>query len=88
MPYQNIGASLTPDEVQAIEATFQDVLTRIPFLVNLTAKERRTILKTDPDSVSFVQNALTAGPTSGPWPTNWASAGKVSKQNESDEPTE
>nr|VFJ56567.1 MAG: hypothetical protein BECKFW1821B_GA0114236_102831 [Candidatus Kentron sp. FW] len=30
------------------------------FLVNLTAKERRTILKTGPDSVSFVQNALSA----------------------------
>nr|VFJ69796.1 MAG: hypothetical protein BECKFW1821C_GA0114237_10206 [Candidatus Kentron sp. FW] len=32
----------------------------MPFLVNLMAKERRTILKTGPDSVSFVQNALSA----------------------------
>nr|VFJ63990.1 MAG: hypothetical protein BECKFM1743C_GA0114222_103581 [Candidatus Kentron sp. FM]VFJ66321.1 MAG: hypothetical protein BECKFM1743A_GA0114220_104087 [Candidatus Kentron sp. FM]VFK09752.1 MAG: hypothetical protein BECKFM1743B_GA0114221_101148 [Candidatus Kentron sp. FM] len=60
MPYQNIDASLTPDEVQAIKATFQDVLTRMPFLVNLTAKERKSMLKTGPDSVSFVQNALSA----------------------------
>nr|VFJ61157.1 MAG: hypothetical protein BECKFW1821A_GA0114235_111118 [Candidatus Kentron sp. FW] len=31
MPYQNIGASLTPDEVQAIEATFRMSSQEYPF---------------------------------------------------------
>lgn len=32
----------------------------MPFLVNLTPGERQSIVKTGPDSLSFVQNALTA----------------------------
>nr|VFJ92778.1 MAG: hypothetical protein BECKLFY1418A_GA0070994_102622 [Candidatus Kentron sp. LFY] len=33
---------------------------KLPFLINLTVKERRATFKAGPDSVSFIQNALTA----------------------------
>ncbi len=36
------------------------MLQKLPFLVNLTADERKSIFKTGQDSLSFVNNALTA----------------------------
>jgi hypothetical protein len=60
MPYQNIDATLSPTDIQAVKDAFADVLKKVPFAVSLTAEERRAIVKTGPDSVSFVQNALTA----------------------------
>ncbi|WP_089727491.1 hypothetical protein [Candidatus Thiosymbion oneisti] len=63
MPYANIDASLSPAEVKAIKDAFETVLKKLPFLVNLTPDERRIIFKTGADSVSFVQNALSAAQT-------------------------
>jgi hypothetical protein len=60
MPYQNIDATLSPADVQAVKDAFATILQKLPFLVNLTADERKVIFKTGPDRVSFVQNALTA----------------------------
>src|SRR5206468_401265 len=60
MPNQNIDASLTADDVAAITASFAAVVAKLPFAVNLTDQERKTLVKTGPDSVSFVQNALAA----------------------------
>ena len=60
MPYQNIDASLSPADIKAIKAAFETVLQKIPFLINLTPKERKSMFKAGPDSVSFVQNALNA----------------------------
>ena len=60
MPNQNIDASLTAADVTAIKASFAAVLAKLPFAVNLTDQERKTLVKTGPDSVSFVQNALAA----------------------------
>nr|VFJ60637.1 MAG: hypothetical protein BECKFM1743C_GA0114222_102778 [Candidatus Kentron sp. FM]VFJ60879.1 MAG: hypothetical protein BECKFM1743A_GA0114220_102738 [Candidatus Kentron sp. FM]VFK13132.1 MAG: hypothetical protein BECKFM1743B_GA0114221_102677 [Candidatus Kentron sp. FM] len=60
MPYQNIDASLSPADVKAVKDAFDTVLKKLPFLVNLTPQERRATFKAGPDSVSFVQNALTA----------------------------
>jgi hypothetical protein len=60
MPYQNIDASLSAADVQAVKDAFAAVLTKLPFLVNLTGAERQKISKTGPDSLSFVQNALAA----------------------------
>nr|VFJ88922.1 MAG: hypothetical protein BECKH772A_GA0070896_100129 [Candidatus Kentron sp. H]VFJ89795.1 MAG: hypothetical protein BECKH772B_GA0070898_1000649 [Candidatus Kentron sp. H]VFJ97154.1 MAG: hypothetical protein BECKH772C_GA0070978_100119 [Candidatus Kentron sp. H] len=60
MPYQNIDVSLSPEDVQAIKAAFETVLEKLPFLVNLTPKERKSLFKAGPDSVSFVRNALDA----------------------------
>jgi hypothetical protein len=36
------------------------VLQKLPFLINLTADERKSIFKAGPDSLSFVTNAFTA----------------------------
>lgn len=60
MSYQNIDVTLTPADVQAVKDAFAAVLTKLPFLVNLSSDERQALVKTGPDSVSFVQNALTA----------------------------
>nr|VFK46751.1 MAG: hypothetical protein BECKTC1821D_GA0114238_103520 [Candidatus Kentron sp. TC] len=59
MPYQNIDAS-PPADVKAVKDAFDAVLKKLPFLVNLTPQERKNTFKAGPDSVSFVQNALTA----------------------------
>nr|VFJ45994.1 MAG: hypothetical protein BECKFM1743A_GA0114220_100313 [Candidatus Kentron sp. FM]VFJ52206.1 MAG: hypothetical protein BECKFM1743C_GA0114222_1010615 [Candidatus Kentron sp. FM]VFK09143.1 MAG: hypothetical protein BECKFM1743B_GA0114221_1009615 [Candidatus Kentron sp. FM] len=60
MPYQNIDASLSPADAKAVKDAFDTVLKKLPFLVNLTPQERKSTFKAGPDSVSFVQNALTA----------------------------
>ncbi len=60
MSYQNIDATLSAADMQAVKDAFAAVLNKLPFLVHLTADERKGIVKTGPDSVSFVQNALTA----------------------------
>lgn len=59
MPYQNINVSLSAADVQAVKEFFAGVLNKLPFLVNLTADERKSTFKVGPDRVSFVQNALT-----------------------------
>jgi hypothetical protein len=60
MGYQNIDATVSPADLQAIKDAFAVVLNKLPFLVNLTSSERQKIAKTGPDSLSFVQNALAA----------------------------
>jgi hypothetical protein len=60
MPFQNIDATLTAADLQAVKEAFKTILQKLPFLVSLTAAERKTIFKTGPDSLSFVTNALTA----------------------------
>jgi hypothetical protein len=59
MPYQNIDASLSATDIQAIKDALAAVLAKLPFLVNLTADERKSTFKTGPDRLSFVKNALT-----------------------------
>lgn len=58
MPYQNIDAAISPADMQAVRDAFATVLTKLPFLINLTGAERISITKTGPDSLAFVQNAL------------------------------
>jgi len=60
MPYQNIDASLSPADVKAIKDALDTIIKTMPFLINLTPKERKATFKTGADSVSFVQNALSA----------------------------
>nr|VFK80737.1 MAG: hypothetical protein BECKSD772D_GA0070982_11493 [Candidatus Kentron sp. SD] len=45
---------------KAIKTAFDTVLQKMPFLISLTPKERKSMFKADPDSVSFVQNTLNA----------------------------
>jgi hypothetical protein len=60
MSYQNIDASVSTADLQAIKDAFALVLGKLPFLVSLTVAERRGTSKLGPDSLSFVQNTLTA----------------------------
>jgi hypothetical protein len=60
MPYQNIDATISPADLQAIKDAFAAVLDKLPFLINLTAEERRATFKAGPDSVSFLTNSATA----------------------------
>jgi hypothetical protein len=60
MPYQNIDATVSPADLQAVRDAFAVVLNKLPFLVNLTSDERKTMAKLGPNSLSFVQNAQTA----------------------------
>nr|VFK63658.1 MAG: hypothetical protein BECKUNK1418G_GA0071005_103521 [Candidatus Kentron sp. UNK]VFK70883.1 MAG: hypothetical protein BECKUNK1418H_GA0071006_104121 [Candidatus Kentron sp. UNK] len=41
MPYQNIDASLSPEDIKAIEDAFDTILGKMPFLIKLTVAERR-----------------------------------------------
>jgi len=60
MPYQNINATLSGTDLQAVKDAFATILGKLPFLVNLTADERKGILKTGAGSLAFVQNASSA----------------------------
>jgi hypothetical protein len=60
MPYQNISVTVSAADAQAVKDALTTIPEKLPFLVNLTAEERKAIFKTGPDRVSFVQNALAA----------------------------
>jgi hypothetical protein len=60
MPYQNISATVSDADVQAIKEAVATIQTKLPFLISLTPDERKGIFKTGPNSLSFVQNALQA----------------------------
>jgi hypothetical protein len=60
MPTKLINATLPDADAQAIKDSFADVLEKLPFLVNLTAEERKSGVKTGNEGLSFVKNALTA----------------------------
>lgn len=76
MPYQNIDVAVSAADVTAVKDSFAAVLSKLPFLVNLTPSERRAIVKTGPDSLSFVQNALSAAQSNpGVFPASFNAAG-------------
>jgi len=60
MPYQNIDASISTADLQAIRDAFATIKQKLPFLVSLTVDERKATFKAGPNSLSFVQNALSA----------------------------
>ena len=60
MPYQNIDASISAADLQAIKDAFGVVLNKLPFLVSLSNDERKSIVKTGPGSLSFVTKAFSA----------------------------
>lgn len=60
MPYQNINVTISPADVQAVKDSFAAILGKLPFLVNLTVDERKATFKAGPDSLSFLQNAVSA----------------------------
>lgn len=58
MPYNNIDATISAADLQAVKDAFDTVREKLPFLVNLTVDERRATFKLGADSLSFVRNAL------------------------------
>jgi len=55
-----INATLTAANVQAIKDAFATVAANLPFLVTLSSDERKALFKAGPDSVSFINNCLSA----------------------------
>jgi len=55
MPYRNIDAAPSAADIKAVKDAFDTVLKKLPFLVNLTSQERKTMFKTGAESVSFVR---------------------------------
>lgn len=60
MPYQNISAKLSPTDLQDIKTALTAIETKLPFLVHLSAEERRKLFKMGNKSLAFVSNSLTA----------------------------
>ena len=59
MPYQNISVTLSAADVTAIKNALTTIQGFLPFLVNLSQQERKSLTKTGPGSVNFIQLALT-----------------------------
>ena len=60
MSYQNITASLSPQDIQEVKAALQKVQQKLPFLITLSAEERRKLVKMGDKSLAFVNNSVTA----------------------------
>jgi hypothetical protein len=60
MGYQNISASVSDADVTAIKVAVATIQAKLPFLITLTAAERKSLYKTGPNSLSFVENAQQA----------------------------
>jgi len=60
MGYQNISATVSDADVAAIKAAVATIQSKLPFLITLTAAERKSTYKTGPNSLSFVENAQQA----------------------------
>ncbi|MEH1869690.1 MAG: hypothetical protein V7K69_32480 [Nostoc sp.] len=60
MAYQNIAASLSPQDIQEIKAALQTVQKKMPFLITLSNEERRKLVKMGDKSLAFVNNSITA----------------------------
>jgi hypothetical protein len=60
MPYKNVNATLSAEDLQAIKDAFATILQKLPFLINLSVDERKSTFKAGPNSLSFIQNALVA----------------------------
>jgi hypothetical protein len=60
MPYQNIEATLSDADLKEIKEAIDVIQAKMPFLVNLTADERRSLFKMGDKRLAFVQNSLKA----------------------------
>ncbi|MEH1813370.1 MAG: hypothetical protein V7K26_22665 [Nostoc sp.] len=60
MAYQNIAATLSPEDIQEIKAALQTVQRKMPFLITLSTEERRKLVKMGDKSLAFVNNSVTA----------------------------
>ncbi len=60
MAYQNVNASISPEDIQEIKAALQTVQKKLPFLITLTTEERRKLVKMGDKSLAFVNNSVVA----------------------------
>ncbi len=58
MANPNISAALTLEQKSAVKSSLNTAKTTMNFTINLTPKERKTLFKMGPKSVSFVELAL------------------------------
>jgi len=58
MSYSNISAVLSQANKQFIKARVSDILSKLPFVVNLTIDERRSLSKLGTRRFAFVQKVL------------------------------
>jgi hypothetical protein len=56
MAYQNVNASISPQDMQEIKAALQTVQKKLPFLITLSVEERRKLFKMGDKSLAFVNN--------------------------------
>jgi hypothetical protein len=56
-----VNGTATPAQVTAVKAAFQTILTNLPFLIGLTAEERRTLTAIDVSNKAFTEDAINAG---------------------------
>jgi hypothetical protein len=55
-----VNAVATAAQLTAVKAAFQTILTNLPFLVGLTADERKSLNAIDVNNKTFTEDALTA----------------------------
>ena len=60
MPSQPITATVSDADVAAIKAAIATIQQKLPFLISLTPDERKSLPKSGPGSLSFVENAQAA----------------------------
>jgi len=56
-----VSVIATAAQVTAVKAAFQTILTNLPFLVGLTADERKTLNAIDVNNKAFTEDAINAG---------------------------
>lgn len=56
-----VSATATAAQVTAVKAAFQTILTNLPFLVGLTADERKSLNSIDVNNKAFTEDAINAG---------------------------
>ena len=59
MSYQNISESISFESLKAIKEAINVITTNLPFLIALSAEERRALTKLGPKSVDFVRDCKT-----------------------------
>jgi hypothetical protein len=56
-----VSTTATPVQVTAVKAAFQTIITNLPFLVGLTADERKSLTSIDVSNKAFTEDAINAG---------------------------
>ncbi|WNZ22023.1 hypothetical protein HJG54_03510 [Leptolyngbya sp. NK1-12] len=58
MPYSDINTTLTDAELQEIKQAIATIQQKLPFLITLSAEERKRLYKMGDKRLAFVQNSL------------------------------